>query len=40
MKSENVGWKVERKEAVQKKTGWVIIVRDKGVRGPDAVLPG
>ena len=25
---------------VQKKTYWVIVVRDEGVRGPDAVLPG
>lgn len=25
---------------MQKKTYWVVIVRDEGVRGPDAVLPG
>ena len=25
---------------MQKKTYWVVVVRDKGVRGSDAVLPG
>ena len=25
---------------VQKKTYWVVVVRDEGVRGSDAVLPG
>lgn len=40
MESEEVGWEVERKEVVQKKTYWVVVVRDEGVGGPDAVLPG
>ena len=40
MESEEVGWEVKRKEAVQKKAYWVIVVRNDGVRGPDAVLPG
>ena len=29
-----------REEVVQKKTYWVIVVRDEGVRDPDVVLPG
>jgi len=40
MESEEVGWEVERKEVVQTKTYWVVVVRDEGVRALDAVLPG
>jgi hypothetical protein len=40
MESEEVGWEVERKEVVQKKIYWVVVIRDEGVRGPDAVLSG
>ena len=40
MRADEVGWEVERKEMVQKKIYWVVVVRDEGVRGPDAVLSG
>jgi len=40
IESEEVGWEVERKEVVRKKIYWVVVVRDEGVWGPDAVLSG